>query len=85
MRKIKADTKEQAIIKARKIVERESGDGNKRKWLTTSLDSYTNKEYRVELQILEGSPTRGYIAVGRWAATAFDIGDQVIGKVEYAE
>lgn len=85
MKNLQVKSKGRAIAKARRIVERDhySNDGNKRKWLTTFVDSYKNKKYRVELHIWEGSPTRGYVVVGHDTATAFNIGDNVIGKVEW--
>jgi hypothetical protein len=81
-------TKNRAIAKARRIVEREAFDGNKRKWITAHADSYKDKSYRVELHILEGSPTRGYIVVGSGEScfgtvTAFDIAENVIGRIEW--
>lgn len=81
-------TKNRAIAKAKRIVERKAFDGNKRKWIMTHADSYKDSQYRVELHILEGSPTRGYIVAGSGecdfgTVTAFGIAENVIGRIDW--
>jgi hypothetical protein len=62
MRKIKlAKSKEDAIQLARELIQ---DYGEDRRWLITAPpDSYAREQYHCEVQVLEGSPPRGYVLV----------------------
>lgn len=49
------------IEKAKQKVARDFGDDADRQWLTAYADSYKDICYRLELFVLEGSPSKGYI------------------------
>ena len=68
------DNREEAIAKAKTYVEKRAGSPTgERNWLIAAApDSYGDEYNRVELQILEGSPPRGFVLIGRQRVVAMD-------------
>ena len=64
-------------IESAKAAVVKSYEGNRptgRKWLKAHVDSYKNKDYRIELFVLEGSPAKGFVIAdyGHNCAMAFN-------------
>jgi hypothetical protein len=81
----------ESILRARAAVEKKYGTNpGDRKWLVgVAPDSYSDKSYRTEVHVLEGSPPKGYVIVfghnGGGRTIAFDCGEQIIHKWSYRE
>lgn len=52
----------------------EHKENTQRKWLTAYVDSYSDKDYRIEILVLEGSPAKGVVLInyGRNFVLAID-------------
>jgi hypothetical protein len=75
------ESKEAGVEAARQLIEVDE-DCRGRKWLVTYADSYDEPRFRIELQVLEGSPARGYIVASPDSITAFDMCDRIIKRFE---
>ncbi|MFZ3277604.1 MAG: hypothetical protein WB249_02575 [Candidatus Sulfotelmatobacter sp.] len=81
----RANNRTEAIAKARARVER-SIEPRQCNWLVgTPPDSYGFASYRCELQVLEGTPPRGFVLATNHAAVAISMNYRVLECWLYCE
>jgi hypothetical protein len=68
-----------ARLRAQRHVEQEVG-GPRRRWISTSVDPYSNTLNRVELLVLEGSPAVGFVLVAEGFALAISAGGRRVKR-----
>ena len=54
---------QEAINRARAVLEKKWGGPPDRPWAVAFLGSYNDRQYRVELHVLTGSPAKGWVIV----------------------